>query len=62
MQDNVTELVLYLLKYNTELQVKIAKMIASDLVNLRIDWKDLVGCLRETSRDVHDMMGILSAV
>ena len=45
MQDNVTELVLYLLKYNTELQVKIAKMIASDLVNLRIDWKDLVGCL-----------------
>ena len=43
----MTEFVLNFSKYNTALQVKIAKMLASELENIGIDWEELIGRLSE---------------
>ena len=62
MQYRVTEIVLDSSKENTALQVKLAKMVASELGNIGINWEELIGSLCETRHSVNDLMGRLSAV
>ena len=62
LKDKVTTFFLNFSKDNTYLQVKVTKMIVSELENIGIDREELIGRLRETKHDINDLMGILVAV
>jgi hypothetical protein len=62
MYDKVTGLVLDSSQDNSKIQAKLAKLVESEIVNLGIDREELVGRLRETRHDVHDLKGRLSAL
>ena len=62
LQDKVAESVMNSSKDSRSLQVKVAKMVASELQNLGIDQEELIGRLCETKHDITDLMGRLGAV
>jgi hypothetical protein len=62
MHNKVTELVLDSSKDNLNMEAKDAKLVEGEIKNLGIDREELVGHLRETRHDVHDLKGRLSTV
>jgi uncharacterized protein YcfL len=58
MQNKVTGLVLDSSKDNLNIQAKVAKLVESEIENLGIGREELVGRLRKTRHDVHDLKGL----